>query len=58
MSKTERSSTVEECLDLTPPFVAGQSGLLEAGGGGEAMCVSCVAGERMCSTSTGEDMVV
>jgi hypothetical protein len=59
MSKTERSSfTVDDRLVLALPFTVGRSGPLEVGGGGEAMGMSCGAGERMCSTSVGEDMGV
>ena len=60
MSKTERSSfAVDDRLVLARPFAAVRSGVLEVErGGGEAMGMSCGAGERMRSTSTGEDMVV
>jgi hypothetical protein len=59
MSKTENSTFPEfDRLDLAPPFTAARSVPLESGGGVVAMGESCGTGERMHSTSEGEDMVV
>ena len=60
MSKTESSTFPGgDRLSFTPPSPAAQSVLPGVTGGGLiAMRLSCGTGERMCSTSEGEDMGV
>src|SRR4030088_530296 len=59
MSKTESSAFPEgDRLRSTPPFLAARSVLREANGGEMDMGMACWAGERMFSTSEGEDMGV